>query len=384
MFNFFKKSSTPSNIEMNVSGVNPETDNEFMFYEFICRTPNYLLEPWIKKSKEVGYRIRPAYEKAVYQKLTANSFTNPHKFPEYFQSKFDYIAIDFETANNSRLSACAIGLNFVKANKVVHSSKHFIQPPSNERFLKTHTDIHGISKEDVEYAMNFKELWDFEFSKYFCSNLIIFHNASMDLSILKNLFEHYVISPYELSYIDTMLFAEKLGYPKKLTDLAKAFNIEIKQHHDPESDAETCSFIFGELIDRHNNYKELIRKIDSNPKPASSFHNTATEEVLTENENHIKSYSITFDQLQALTIATKGFVVTGNFDIERDLITDFLMRQGGQVKPGITSKVDYVIAGRDCGWSKIQKVNELNNSKKANIKILSDIDLEFLLTKYGT
>lgn len=88
--------------------------------------------------------------------------------------------------------------------------------------------------------------------------------------------------------------------------------------------------------------------------------------------------------MQALTIATKGFVVTGNFVIERDIITDFLMRQGGQIKTGISTKVDYVIAGRDCGWVKIQKVNELNNSKNTNIKILVDIDLEFLMTKYGT
>ncbi|MBS1749772.1 MAG: hypothetical protein JST63_07700, partial [Bacteroidetes bacterium] len=122
MFNFFKKASTPNSIEMNVAGVNPETDNEFMFYEFICRTPNYLLEPWIQKAKAVGYKIRPKYEQAVYQKLTTNSFTNPHTFPEYFQNQFDYIAIDFETANNSRLSACAIGLNFVKDSKVVHSA----------------------------------------------------------------------------------------------------------------------------------------------------------------------------------------------------------------------------------------------------------------------
>ena len=369
---------------MNVAGVNPETDNEFMFYEFICRTPNYLLEPWMQKAKSVGYKIRPKYEQALYQKLTTNSFANPHSFPEYFQNQFDYIAIDFETANNSRLSACAIGLNFVKDNKVVHSSKHFIQPPSSEKFLQTHINIHGITQDDVEYAMNFKELWDFEFNKYFTNNLIIFHNASMELSILKNLFEHYQISPYKISYIDTMLFADKLNLPKKLTDLAKTLNLEIKQHHDPEYDAETCSFIFGELIDRYSNYKELIRTINSNPKSVSVYQNTASEETLTENENHKKSYSITFDELQALTIATKGFVVTGNFDIERDVIADFLMRQSGQIKTGITTKVDYVIAGKDCGWVKIQKVNELNNSKKTNIKILTDIDLEFLMTKYGT
>ena len=199
---------------MNIEGVNPETDNEFKFYEFVRTTTNNLLEPWIKKARAVGYKIRPIYERAINQKLTTNTFINPHKFPEYFENQFDYIAIDFETGNNSRLSACAIGLSFVKDNKSVHSFKHFIKPPSSEKFLNTHTNIHGITKDDVEFALNFKELWDIEFSKYFFNNLIVFHNASMDLSILKNLFEHYDISPYQISYIDTMLFADKLGYSK--------------------------------------------------------------------------------------------------------------------------------------------------------------------------
>jgi len=83
-----------------------------------------------------------------------------------------------------------------------------------------------------------------------------------------------------------------------------------------------------------------------------------------------------------LTIETKGFVVTGNFDLEREVIKDFLLQQGGKVKARITSNVDYVIAGKDCGWAKIQKVNEFNNTKKGNIKILSEIDLEFLMNKY--
>lgn len=242
--------------------------------------------------------------------------------------------------------------------------------------------MHGISKDDIEHAKKIKDLWDCEFHKYFCNNLIIFHNASMELSILKNLFEHYEIKPFEISYNDTMLFAGKLGYSKRLTDLANVFNIQIKQHHDPESDAETCSFIFGELIDRYGNYQELIRKIDSNPEQVNHFQNTATKEILTENESYIKSYSITFEELNALTIETKGFVVTGNFDLEREVINDFLLRQGVKVKPGITSNVNYVIAGKDCDWAKIQKVNEFNNTKKGNIKILSEIDLEFLMNKY--
>ena len=49
------------------------------------------------------------------------------------------------------------------------------------------------------------------------------------------------------------------------------------------------------------------------------------------------------------------------------------MKIGGQIKSGITGKVDFVFAGEDCGWSKIQKINDLNQSKKANIRILTKL-----------
>jgi len=137
MFNFFKPK--PKNqIEMEVTGVNPETNNEFLFFNFVESTPNYILEPWLKKAKQVGYKVKPQYEVAILQKLKSNQFKNPHTFPEYFQNKFDFIAIDFETANNSRLSACAIGLCFVKNDTIVYSTKHYIKPPTTENFL-SHT-----------------------------------------------------------------------------------------------------------------------------------------------------------------------------------------------------------------------------------------------------
>ena len=42
----------------------------------------------------------------------------------------------------------------------------------------------------------------------------------------------------------------------------------------------------------------------------------------------------------------------------------------------------FVFAGEDCGWSKIQKINDLNQSKKANIRILNEADLNYLIKKY--
>ncbi len=266
MFILFKPKPTQNTIQMNVAGINPETENEFLFYDFVEKTPNYILEPWLKNAKEVGYQIKPNYDLAIIEKLNKQYFKNPYSFPEYFDNSFEYIAIDFETANNNRISACAIGLTFVKNNTIVFSKKYFINPPETERFKKFHTGIHGIVKDDVANSMSFGELWNYEFSKYFNNNLIVFHNASMELAILKNLFKYYSIEPYNISYLDTMLLAGKLGYSTRLVDLANKFNIEIKNHHDPESDSEMCALIFGELTDRCTNYREYIKQIDSNPK----------------------------------------------------------------------------------------------------------------------
>ena len=41
----------------------------FYSINFIENTPNYILEPWLKKAKQVGYKVKPQYEQAILQKL---------------------------------------------------------------------------------------------------------------------------------------------------------------------------------------------------------------------------------------------------------------------------------------------------------------------------
>ena len=103
-----------------------------------------------------------------------------HPFPEYFENKFDFIAIDFETANKNRISACAIGLVFIKDFKIVFSKKHFIKPPKGEEFSSFHSNIHKIYEEDVEHSFTFEELWEDEFSKYFNIGFVVFFFVFMN------------------------------------------------------------------------------------------------------------------------------------------------------------------------------------------------------------
>lgn len=388
MINWFKKEKAIENpIEISITGINPQTENEFLFYDFVERQYSQHLEKWFEKAKQTGLKFKPQYEYAIQQKVKYNNFKNPHSFPEYFENKFDFIAIDFETANKNRISACAIGLVFIKDFKIVFSKKHFIKPPNGEEFSSFHSNIHKIYEEDVEHSFTFEELWEDEFSKYFNENLIVFHNASMDLSILKNLFEHFSISNFDIDYIDTMQLAEKSGNPKKLTELAAKFGVEIENHHDPISDAKACAMIYNELIDIYPKHKDLVRTLSnlkSNSAAGNYFTKQATEEVKTENLDLVHNYKISSTQFDKMEIENNNFVVTGKFIFGRENVENFILLNGGFLKPAITSKINFVIIGEDYGWSKIQKIHELNTNKKTEIRILTEVELKLLIKKHGT
>lgn len=139
-----------------------------------------------------------------------------------------------------------------------------------------------------------------------------------------------------------MLFADKLGMPKKIKDLAESLDLEVTNHHDPEFDAKLCALIFGELTDKYPSYQELIRKIDDQPKTNNNYFNQPSEDVLEENEEHLSNYQITQNELENIDLIGKGIVITGNFSIEREEIKTFLMKIGGQIKSGITGKVEKI------------------------------------------
>ncbi len=247
-----------------VIGPSPDTKNEFAFYKFVSETLEIFLKPWYQDQLSKGFVFKPEYVAAIETKLTTGKFENPINFIDYWGTKFDYIAIDFETANNERISACALGLAFVKDNVLVNSESYYIKPPEGTIFSSRHVDIHGITEEDIEYSDKFDELWMKELSLFFNENLLVLHNASMDASILRNLLEFYQVAEYNINYACTMNIAKKLNYPTKLTELCNRFNIEIERHHDPKYDAIACAEVASKFIElgiNLNDYSKSIRKI---------------------------------------------------------------------------------------------------------------------------
>jgi DNA polymerase-3 subunit epsilon len=60
-----------------------------------------------------------------------------------------FAAIDFETANHSPDSACAVGLVVVTGDRIVHREHHLIRPPDRAFVF---TWLHGLAWDDVRGA----------------------------------------------------------------------------------------------------------------------------------------------------------------------------------------------------------------------------------------
>lgn len=163
----------------------------------------------------------------------------------------NFLAIDFETANRYRNSACAIGLVKVEKNKVVYRESFLIKPPQN---YFEFTNIHGISWDDVKNEPTFNIIWKKIRQFFHNAEFIVAHNSSFDKSVLNKTCEHYNIELPKLNYQCTVKLSRELWniYPTTLPDVCNYFRIPLI-HHDALSDTEACAKIMIKAV-KENKY----------------------------------------------------------------------------------------------------------------------------------
>lgn len=151
------------------------------------------------------------------------------------------IAIDFETANEQRGSACSVGLAWIEDGKVVRVEERLIRP-RDMRFSSFNIAIHGIRPEQVEDAGEFPEVMD-EFADDFAGAMMIAHNASFDFSVWRACLDQYRQAYPELSYLCSVKMAQKV-WPQlgshKLNILAQHLGLSF-MHHNAAEDAAICA-----------------------------------------------------------------------------------------------------------------------------------------------
>ncbi|NRP20327.1 DNA polymerase III subunit epsilon [Ensifer adhaerens] len=151
------------------------------------------------------------------------------------------IAIDFETANEQRGSACSVGLAWIEDDRVVRVEERLIRP-KDMRFSSFNIAIHGIRPEHVEDAGEFPEVMD-EFADDFRGATMIAHNAAFDFSVWRSCLDLYRQDYPDLSYLCSVKMAQKV-WPHlgshKLNILAGHLGLTFA-HHNAAEDAAICA-----------------------------------------------------------------------------------------------------------------------------------------------
>lgn len=165
-------------------------------------------------------------------------------------NKLDYIAIDFETANYYRNSACSVGLVRFIGGKEVDSCYSLIHPAKMYFIPEWTEEIHHISYDDVRDKPYFPEVWDtivMPFINKTPGIPLVAHNGNMfDMPVIQNCCEYFGMEVPKLEYFDSLIIARKT-WPEfeshQLTKLGERFNIEYLAH-DALEDSRVC----GQLV----------------------------------------------------------------------------------------------------------------------------------------
>lgn len=153
----------------------------------------------------------------------------------------DFLAIDFETANETRGSACAVGVALIRSGQVVAEGSTLINP---ETYFNPYcTAVNGIEEGDVRAAPTLLSLWP-ALSALLDDQLVVAHNASFDMSVLRNTAARYELpSGPSFEVLCTYRMA-RFGWPDlpsySLGYVAPFLGIAFS-HHEAGEDARACA-----------------------------------------------------------------------------------------------------------------------------------------------
>ena len=159
-------------------------------------------------------------------------------------------AIDFETANASSLSACAVGISVMKDGVLTENWSTLIKPPKkHDEFSFHNIMVHGITKNMVENAPAFDEIYP-KLLELMDGAVLCAHNAEFDMKVLQSLCLHYHLPIPKKDYFCTVRLSRS-ALPNlerhRLNVVAEHFEIELN-HHDASSDARACVLIASNIM----------------------------------------------------------------------------------------------------------------------------------------
>jgi DNA polymerase-3 subunit epsilon len=166
-----------------------------------------------------------------------------------------YLALDFETANRMRGSACALAVTTVVDDQVTDRWSTLIDPEAPFESMNSH--IHGLTEVDVQGAPTFGDIADILQGLLADSEVVVAHSAAFDIQVMRASAARYDVELPDFSFACTRVFARRWfpGWPSyALTYCTNQLGIDDalgRDHHNPTWDAEAAAMIALEGFRRH-------------------------------------------------------------------------------------------------------------------------------------
>lgn len=269
----------------------------------------------------------------------------------------NFIAIDFETANGKRTSACSLGIAIVKKSKIVETKYWLIRPQPFE-FNYFNVLINGLSEAQLKDKPLFCDCWK-EIRPYLENQTIVAHNAAFDISVLTRTLDYYHLPLPALEYIcsyraSQKVFKNVINY--RLDTLAYSLGIHFN-HHNALEDAKAAAEI---LIHMANSLEcdcveAFAESIDLRLGKLSNSNHTPCI--------YLKDPPLTQSRPQSLPLAKRIVAATTDFDednefygktvaftgalngMSRTQAYQIIANLGGCPAENVTKKTDYLILG---------------------------------------
>ncbi|MFT4186807.1 MAG: exonuclease domain-containing protein [Micrococcaceae bacterium] len=164
----------------------------------------------------------------------------------------NFTAIDFETANGFRGSACSIGLVKVHDSKIIDEAHYLIKPPAGyDNFEDINVRIHGIRAANVVGAPNFGELFP-EIGGFIGDDVIAAHYARFDSAVMRAALEVNKTASPSFDFMCSVKLA-RTAYKLPSYSLpvaAEAAGVPLINHHDALEDARASALIVIDVAKR--------------------------------------------------------------------------------------------------------------------------------------
>ena len=184
----------------------------------------------------------------------------------------DFAAIDFETANGHRGSACSVGMVRIRGGEITEKESFLIRHDSSLGGFGFHNiKIHGITPEMIDDAdaPEWNEALE-RITGFIGTDSVVAHNAGFDSSVIRSATELAGLNQPHMSFHCSVKLARR-RYPEspnhKLPTLAAYLGLGGFNHHDAAADALMSALLCIETAHRFgfDTLETMMTKSGSQP-----------------------------------------------------------------------------------------------------------------------